>query len=413
MSWKQILAAAAVAALAAGVSAQPSAAQNSEAVAAIVNDQVISSYDVRQRANLLLVSSGIQPTTEMMQRASAQALHDLVDEHLQLQETSGEPWHITISDAEVDRRLADIARSNNTSVDAFAQRLAQAGVNIATLRAQLRADMAWNRLMNGLYGQRIRVSDVEVRETQARIAASATSTHYLISEIFLPAETPQEFAQIQDGAMHLLEQMQQGAPFPAVARQFSAAPSAAAGGDIGWMSANELPPGVGPVVEHLQPGQVSLPIRTTTGFYIIALREKQEGHAAGASTQINLRQVTAPVARRSAVERLQRRSSGCGSLEHDVNAIEGGQVIDLGQTSEADLSPEIQARINGVATGSAAAVQVSGDQVSTIFVCSRETGGAGVPERREIETRLFDQELAMLSERYLRNLRREATIITR
>jgi peptidyl-prolyl cis-trans isomerase SurA len=47
------------------------------------------------------------------------------------------------------------------------------------------------------------------------------------------------------------------------------------------------------------------------------------------------------------------------------------------------------------------------------MVCGRTAGGAGVPDRREIEGRLREQELNMLAERYLRNLRREATIITR
>jgi len=51
--------------------------------------------------------------------------------------------------------------------------------------------------------------------------------------------------------------------------------------------------------------------------------------------------------------------------------------------------------------------------VNTVVVCTREVGGSGLPERDQIEGRLREQELAMLSERYLRNLRREATIITR
>src|SRR5262249_6446016 len=148
MSWKQIWAAAGAAALAMAMGAAPAAAQpgarhappraastpasaqtassapasvqdaapNGESVAAVVNDEVISTYDVRQRAQLLLLQSQFQPTPEIMQQASAQALRDLIDEHLQLQETGGEPYKIHITDAEVDRRLGDIAHSNNTTV---------------------------------------------------------------------------------------------------------------------------------------------------------------------------------------------------------------------------------------------------------------------------------------------------------
>src|SRR6185503_3630550 len=103
------------------------------------------------------------------------------------------------------------------------------------------------------------------------------------------------------------------APFPLVARQFSQAPSAAAGGDIGWIASTELAPELQPIAERLQAGQVSLPVRTPTGVYIIAMRDKRAGAAAGASSIVTLRQIAAPAGRSNALERLQRRISGCGS----------------------------------------------------------------------------------------------------
>ncbi len=393
--------------------APPPAGPSGESVVAVVNDEVISTYDVRQRALLLLLQSQFQPTPEIMRQASAQALHDLIDEHLQLQETGGDPYKIHITDAEVDRRLADVARSNNTTVQELTRRLTEGGVNVNTLRTQIKADMAWNRLMSGLYGSRIRISDAEVRETLARIAANASGTHYQVSEIFIPANTPTEMAQAQDGALRLLEQIGQCRCFDRVAHQFSASPSAANGGDIGWVAASELQPEVANVIQHLQPGQVSNPVRTSTGVYIVALRDKREGVPQGSTTQVTLREISAPGARRQQLERLSHRIAGCATIDREITSIEGAQSTDLGQTSEADLSPEIRNRINGLATGAASPVVVSGDQVNTIVVCSRDTGGAGVPSRDEIENRLFEQQLSMLSDRYLRNLRSEATIIQR
>ena len=57
MNWKQVFAAAAVASALAGA-ASPASAQLAEGVAAVVNDHVISTFDVRQRANLLITSAG-------------------------------------------------------------------------------------------------------------------------------------------------------------------------------------------------------------------------------------------------------------------------------------------------------------------------------------------------------------------
>ncbi len=403
--------AAAAAALVALSSAQPTMAQNAEGVAATVNDHVISTYDVRQRAQLLLVSAGLDPTPELQQRARAQALRDLVDERLQIEEAAR--YNITVEPAVVDRRLADIARQNQSTLEALAVQLANDGVAIATLRAQIEADIAWQRLIGGMYGSRVRVSEVEISEMQARMAANAARPQLQLSEIFLPAESEAEFAEMEQGATRLIEQMQRGAPFPLVARQFSQAPSAAAGGDMGWVSATDLAPELQAIADRLQPGQVSLPIRTRAGVYIIAVRARRAGAAEGSTTIASLRQITAPLSRQSTLERLQRRIDGCGDLDRDVSGIQGANVIDLGQTAESDLAATIRDRINGVETGHASPVIVDGEQVNMIVVCSRETGGGGLPSRDEIAERLREQELTLLAERYLRNLRREATIITR
>jgi peptidyl-prolyl cis-trans isomerase SurA len=411
MNVKQATAAAAMAVALAGA-ASPAMAQYTEGVAAIVNDRVISTFDVRQRAALLLVSAGIQSTPEMMQRAQAQALRDLIDERLQIQETR-EKYNITISSEEIDRRLTDIARQNNTDLPGLTRQLASDGVAISTLRAQIEADTAWQRLISGLYGTRLRISEADIQATQQRIAAAATRPQYQISEIFLPAETPQEFEEMEQGALRLLQEMQRGAPFPLVARQFSASPSAAAGGDIGWLASTELAPELQPVAERLEPGQVSLPVRTPSGVYIIAMRDRRAGAPEGASSILTLRQVAAPAGRRDALERAQRRVQGCDNLDSVVASVNGASVVDLGQTTEADLAPAIRQRILGVSAGGASPVQVDGEQATMFVVCARQTGGGGVPPREEIERRLREQELTMLAERYLRNLRREATIITR
>jgi len=411
MNLKHISAAAALAVATFGA-ATPAAAQLAEGVAAVVNDHVISTFDVRQRATLLIASAGLQSSPEMQTRARAQALRDLIDERLELDETAN--FHIAITPAEIDHRLNDVARQNNTDLAGLTRQLGSSGVSISTLRDQVEADIAWTRLINGLYSNRLRISEDEIRATQDRIAANAARPQYQISEIFLPADNDQEFNEMEQGAMHLLQEMQRGAPFPMVARQFSRAPSAAAGGDLGWIAAPELAPELQPVAERLQQGQVSLPVRTSTGVYIIAMRDRRNGAAAGATSQVSLRQISAPLARQSALDRLQRRIDGCGGdLDRGVHSIEGATLTDLGQTTESDLSPAIRDRITGIDTGKATPVMTAGDQVNTFVVCSRQTGGANVPSHDEIESRLREQELALQAERYLRNLRRQATIITR
>jgi peptidyl-prolyl cis-trans isomerase SurA len=92
----------------------------------------------------------------------------------------------------------------------------------------------------------------------------------------------------------------------------------------------------------------------------------------------------------------------------------GAAVVDLGEASEAELSAEVRDRIREVDEGRASDVYETPDgSLAALVVCARASTGDGVPTRQEVENRLYEQELAMLSQRYLRNLRRDSTIITR
>jgi peptidyl-prolyl cis-trans isomerase SurA len=69
------------------MTAAPAAsAQQVEGIAAVVNDQPITTLDVRDRMRLIISSAGVQPTEEMLARIQDQAIRGLVDETLQLQQ---------------------------------------------------------------------------------------------------------------------------------------------------------------------------------------------------------------------------------------------------------------------------------------------------------------------------------------
>ena len=59
---------------------------NSTGVAAIVNDFVISNYDLDQRTALFVATSGVRPTADNLPQIRAQVLRSLEDEVLELQE---------------------------------------------------------------------------------------------------------------------------------------------------------------------------------------------------------------------------------------------------------------------------------------------------------------------------------------
>jgi peptidyl-prolyl cis-trans isomerase SurA len=396
----------------------------SESVAAVVNDDIISSYDLMQRMRLLMVTSGLQPTQENLPQLEQEALRSLIDEHVQMQELrrveKAQKITIISTEKEIDEQIEDIAKGNNMTGQQLVQSLSAQGVGVDTWRAQIRADSSWQAWISGRYGSRLRIGDDQIKAFERRQAEAASKPQYQVSEVFIDATRVGGMETAVNGATQLVTQMQQGAPFPAVARQFSASPTAANGGDAGWISPGEMPPEVDAALEQLRPGQLSAPITVRDGVYIIYLREKRSGAKA---SLVDLKQVALALPAEATQEQvdaanktllaLKPQITSCETLEATAGKVEGVVAGDLGEAEITDLAPAFQEAANTLKVG-----QVS-DPIRTpaglhlIAVCGKRQSGAAAPTHDQIENRLRGQQLALISKRYLRDLRNSATIETR
>ena len=257
-------------------------------IAAVVNSDIVTIHDLRQRVLFMMATTGAEADEASIQRLQRQALRNLVDEHLQMQEAG--TYEVAISDEEVNQSVGRLLSRNGADPNKLVSDLAAAGVSIETLRDQVRSEIAWQRIVNGLYGSRIRISDAQIDETLNQISANASKPNYHVAEIYIEA-TPDIGG--MDGAMEgapaMIAQVKGGAPFPLLAQQFSSAASAAKGGDVGWVREGELRPEIDTVIKKMAPGSVSTPIQVPGGVYVVALVDKKISEA---DTLYKLKQVT-------------------------------------------------------------------------------------------------------------------------
>ena len=221
------------------------------------------------------------------------------------------------------------------------------------------------------------------------------------------------------GAQQLISQLQQGAPFAAVARQFSNAPTAANGGDMGWVVAAELPPELAAAVEQMRPGQLSEPVQVSDGVYVLQLRNKQSG--AGVVT-VSLKQAAVRLASDAPADQVQaaqktlddfsKSGATCTDLEAKAATVSGLVAGDLGQSDINDLSPEFKGAAENLAANQFSAPIRTPVGLHLLMVCARNQTEAKLPAKDEIEYRLYQEQLSMLSRRSLRDLRNSATIET-
>ena len=245
-----------------------------EGVAALVNDEPISFFDVRQRAQMLMVTLSVQPSPEVFQQLLGNALDQLIDEKLQLQAAA--ELELEISKDRMESSLNRIAEQSGSSMEQLTEELGRAGISMSTLENQIRADIGWQDIMRGRFGRNIRISKARIDRQMDVFRTDSKRTSYQLAEIFLYAPSDEEKLQAQTAAITLIEQLQAGTPFRAMAQQISSAPTAAAGGDMGWVAHEDLDPNIAAVVTKAQRPGILEPIVAEDGVYIIALRSKRE-----------------------------------------------------------------------------------------------------------------------------------------
>lgn len=400
-----------VALIATPFATKPASAQQVEGIAAVVNDQPITTLDVRNRMRLILTSAGVQPDETMLAQIQDQAIRALIEETLQLQQA--QEFDLEVDEAEVDAAIQDAAARNGATVEDVAADLRANGIDVETLRQQIRAEIAWQIMVSGRYRSRIRISDQQIATALERQTEAAAQPQFNLAEIVI------EIRAVDGGEERAAQTVQavygalsNGAPFPEVASQFSDAPSASRGGFTGWLSEASLRPQVLQIVRQLQPGQISNPIRVPGGFQIVAVVDKREGQVV---EQLDLVQLTLPSSRitddaRAALTRATANISSCDAVEEAVSGVEGVIVTELSDLNASALIPQIRDALAGLEAVSSTEVLETAAGLQAFVICDRSLTGPGVPTADEIENQLISQQLSLLARRWLRDLRRDATV---
>jgi peptidyl-prolyl cis-trans isomerase SurA len=404
--------------------AEPRVRTIREGVVAVVNDDPILTYQLRQELYWLALTNGIDVNNDTVPQLQREALDALIEERLKSQELRRQaelrgmkPEEIMVKDAAVEEYLTQLGEQNQMTKDQFLRQLAGSGIDAAALRTRLKIAMSWEDFASNWYGRRARVTEDQLDAVEARIAANAAAPSYQISEIFIDAERAGSQAEAMTIANARLQAIQQGAQFAAQARQYSARPTAANGGDAGWVSPGELDPAVAAALANMRPGQISRPIPVAGGAYVVFLRESRAG---GGEPVVSLKQAAinvAPDAPADAVQAAQTallsikaKNPTCANLETAAAGVAGVEVGDLGEAEVKDLTASFRSAIETLQVGQISNPVRTNVGLHLVAVCSRRTSGQNIPTREDLGNRLMAQQIDMLQRRELRDLRAAATI---
>ena len=395
----------------------PASAQaEGQKIVAVVNDEVISALDVSNRTLLTLVSSGLPNTADVRKRVEPQVLRALIDERLQIQEATR--LSIAVSAEDVEQAIGKIEQNNRMRKGQLLQTLGQAGVTRLALEQQLRALIGWQKLVQRRLRAQVTIGEDEVQEVIDRLKSKQGAPEFLLSELFLALDNPDQDEEVKQTGLGLIQQMQRGTPFPALAQQFSQSASAATGGDIGWVQEGQLEEALETAVKGLRPGEVTPPIRTPGGYYIYGLRSRRT--IAGSSpddavvtlTQLILPARNEPEARNSMqlATTVREAVNGCEELAKTARELRVPPPPEAQRLRIGDINPSVRDKVRALKSGEAGEPVRTGNAIVVLMACTREDAPSGLPSAEDIQENLTRQRLDLLARRYLRDLRRQAYV---
>lgn len=395
-----------------------SAAQDVFTAAAVVNDEVISRLDFEGRIRVALLASGLPENEETLNQIAGPVLRQLIDEQLQRQEA--ERLSISVSKEEIDQALEQMAQRNDMTPEQFVSMLEGNGAPLQSIQDQLRASVAWNKILAAQVVPDVQVTEEEIDQAVERMSGQDAEVQARIAEIFIPFQGTAEEAEARQLSERLIDQLAQGASFQQLAAQFSQSPTAAAGGDRGFVTQSRLSPDIASVVADMQPGDLAGPIPSVNGFYILVLIDRRQGGMGGGGGEgrVRLTQI-AWEAEPGQEEEVMRQAEdatvsidSCAAAEELAAEIGAAGSGDMGFINTQDMSQELRSLALNLPQGVPSPPIFTGESVMVLFVCDREIEGGNV-DRDAVAESLRRERLDMLSARYMRDLRRAANVDVR
>jgi peptidyl-prolyl cis-trans isomerase SurA len=396
----------------------PARAQNVLGIAAVVNDEIISVYDLNSRLSLVLATSQLENRPEIRGRMAPQVLRGMIDDQLKLQEAK--KVGIKITERDIERALATIEKQNKMPKGGLKDFLSSIGIDRSVMVEQIEAEIAWAKVVRRQKGTAIKIGEDEIEEVLAEIEANRDKPEHLVSEIVLTFDSKTE-GSVRTLAQRLIQQLKSGARFEALARNFSQSATAAVGGDLGWLRPGQLSPSLDTALAKLRPGQVSPPVRMIGGYQIFYLRDRRTAATmAQKNVTVALRQLfvsipsTANAAERAGQTKLAgtmaELATSCQEIDKLAKELGTPLSGDLGNVRLSSMPAQLRDIVSELEIGKASAPQPTSGGILILMVCGREGDKAPTADRNSVRRMLTNQRMALAARQYLRDLRRDAFV---
>ena len=383
-------------------------AQGMFAPAIIVNDKVITGYELGQRA-LMLKTLRAPGDPEQVAR------EQLINDRLRMQ--AAQEAGIVPTQQDVQDGMDEFASRANMDRAQFLRALASDGIAEQTFRDFVAAGVAWRGVVQQRFSGRANVTEAEVDRALSNAGGGAGGVRVLLSEIIMPMSGSDEAA-VRARAARIAE-IDSLSAFSAQARQYSASASRGAGGRLPWRDLNELPAPLRPIILGLRPGEVSDPLPLQGAIALFQLRDIEEvGYEAPEVAALDYAIYAMPGGRGEKALARARVLKARVDLCDDLYGAAKGQpegVLERVVLPPAQIPTDIAFELSKLDPGevSTALTRADGQTLVFLMLCGRTNTVVEGADREGVTVGLRNQRMGALADGYLAQLRANARIIER
>ena len=353
-------------------SSQAPAPQVLNAVVAVVNNDVITTGELAERAHSAALNLRRQKIQlPPMPQLRAQVLEQLILERAIAQRAR--ETGIRVDDGVVNATIEQIAQQNKISVAELRRRLSLDGVTFPQFREEIRSQIITQRLREREVDEEIKIPESEIDAFLADQAGYNINDtiEYDVSHIWIPTSegmSSEELRAARNTAEDILERAQDGEDFGQLAASYSKASDALEGGNLGWRTLSQMPTALASAVRDARQESSRIAMNVSSdGYYIVKVNGRRDGVktklAGGPVTQTHARHIlmaVTPVTDEATVlnrlndirNRLVNNKEDFATLARlhsvDGSATRGG---DLGWLHPGDTVPAFEAAMNKLQPG--------------------------------------------------------------
>ena len=135
----------------------------------LVNDQVITNYDLEQRLKLFSVLNNADINKENIDQLGKQMLILMVDEKLQNEQI--EFYEISINESEINDYINRAFLNEEKDINKLIASLKSNNININILKESIKITLGWNKLANRLYYRSSKINPLELENAMKQDAS--------------------------------------------------------------------------------------------------------------------------------------------------------------------------------------------------------------------------------------------------